>query len=379
MIVWYLRSSVHEHMNELTEALEFARKASEIESDQQSMLRKRVAELEAKIDASDRPESTRSSVELEPADMQKLLLARHPAIDPKRLEEGFTIRELMKQMPKSVMLGDEWFVYSMEWLRKWECYTYFDLIDQAKPSDDEHRPHPGPIDCSDILEAPNKLQLSEGRKHTASANRALRANLMEGRDFMLVDRKVHDVFVERYGEIEDKEPIPRFGIKCSDDEVIVELYLKKMHFVVIPNSKVFNFTTPPFIFVSRNDTLKSVEIKLSRTLGNYLYTVMKNRDTTIRKMRLWKSNYSSFDDFVKIDKQWSAMSSFRVDADLLSEVEDKESVVFDDLNLVDEDVVIVELPKSENVYAFRPLKKQESQETEEEAKTPEISKNEILK
>lgn len=39
------------------------------------------------------------------------------------------VRELMKQMPKSVMLGDEWFVYSMAWLRKWESYVYFDLIE----------------------------------------------------------------------------------------------------------------------------------------------------------------------------------------------------------------------------------------------------------
>lgn len=67
------------------------------------------------------------------------------------------VRELMKQMPKSVMLGDEWFVYSMAWLRKWESYVYFDLIEQTKPSDEEARPHPGPVSCSDIILPPNKL------------------------------------------------------------------------------------------------------------------------------------------------------------------------------------------------------------------------------
>ena len=194
---------------------------------------------------------------------------------------------------------------------------------------------------------------------------------------MLVDKKVHSVFQDRYGSIEENEPIPRYGIKCSDGEVIVELYLKKMNFVVIPNARVFNFTNPHSIFVSRNDTLKTLEIKLQKALGNYLYTVMKNKETIIRKMRLWRSGYTDFSDYAKIDKQWQTKSSFRVEADLLSDVENKDSVVFDDLNLTEEDVVIVELPKSENVYALRPIDKKETQQQEED-KTPEVDKNEIL-
>ena len=92
-----------------------------------------MAELEAKLDESESAESTRPSSELDAGDLQQVLIARHPDIDAKRLDEGFMIRELMRQMPKSVMLGDEWFIYSMAWLKKWECYTYFDLIEQAKP------------------------------------------------------------------------------------------------------------------------------------------------------------------------------------------------------------------------------------------------------
>jgi hypothetical protein len=58
---------------------------------------------------------------------------------------------------------------------------------------------------------------------------------------MLVDKSVHDVFDARYGLKDKFEPIPRYGIKCSDGEVIVELYLKRMNIIVIPNAKVFNF------------------------------------------------------------------------------------------------------------------------------------------
>jgi hypothetical protein len=190
----------------------------------------------------------------------------------------------------------------------------------------------------------------------AAANRTMKPNMSEGRDFMLVDKKVHMLFEERYGIMEEAEPIPRYGIKCSDGEVIVELYLKKMNFLVMPNSKLFNFTSPHFMYVSRNDTLKILEVKLSRVLGNFLYTVMKNKETTIRKVRLWKSGYQDISDYIKLDKAWQTSSSVKVEAECLNDVEDKDSVVFDDLNLTEEDIVIVELPKGDNVYVFKPAK-----------------------
>lgn len=167
-------------------------------------------------------------------------------------------------MPKSVMLGDEWFVYSMSWLKKWEDYVYFDLIDQTKPSSDnsDDRPHPGSVDCSDITLPDAKTLLKDPRQQYALASRGLKPKLSEGKDFMLVDRSVHDIFEQKYGFKDQCEPIPRYGIKCSDEEVIVELYLKRMNIIAIPNSKVFNIFEPHFIYVSRNETLKSLELKL---------------------------------------------------------------------------------------------------------------------
>ena len=108
--------------------------------------------------------------------------------------------------------------------------------------------------------------------------------------------------------------------------------------------------------MSRNDTLKILEVKLSRVLGNFLYTVMKNKETTIRKVRLWKSGYQDISDYIKLDKAWQTSSSVKVEAECLNDVEDKDSVVFDDLNLTEEDIVIVELPKGDNVYVFKPAK-----------------------
>ena len=97
-------------------------------------------------------QSTRASEDDVPNGISKKeeILSKYPATNVERLEEGFEIREMMKHMPKTVLLGDEWFVYGMEWLKKWEQYVYFDLIDGSKPSNDE-RPNPGPVDCSDII------------------------------------------------------------------------------------------------------------------------------------------------------------------------------------------------------------------------------------
>ena len=150
---------------------------------------------------------------------------------------------------------------------------------------------------------------------------------------MLVDKKVHDIFQQSYGFKEEAEPIPRYGIKCSDGEVIVELHLRKMNFIVMPNAKVFNFQEPRYILVSRNDTLKAIELKLQRSLTNYLYTVMKNKDLLIRKFRLWKSLYEKVEDVLKLDSDKSAQP--KVEGEILNEVTDKESVIFDDLNLVE--------------------------------------------
>lgn len=157
--------------------------------------------------------------------------------------------------------------------------------------------------------------------------------MQEGKNFMLVDKKVNEVFEQRYGLLEEGEPVPRYGIKCSDGEVIVELYLRKLSFIVMPNAKVFNFAEPRFILVSRNDTLKNIELKLQRALANYLYSVMKNKDTLIRKFRLWKSLYENIDQVWKLDSDKSAAK--KVEGEILNEVADKEAVTFEDLNLLD--------------------------------------------
>lgn len=86
--------------------------------------------------------------------------------------------------------------------------------------------------------------------------------MSEGKDFMLVDSLVHKAFKDRYKIKDGCDPLSRYGIKREDGEVVVELYLKKMNLLVIPNKSLFNFNAPMTIYVSRNDTLKILEAKI---------------------------------------------------------------------------------------------------------------------
>jgi hypothetical protein len=67
------------------------------------------------------------------------------------------MRDLMKKMPKLVEPGDDWFVYSCEWLHKWQKHVYFELIEQSRPLGDVERPSPGMVDCSAIIEPASKF------------------------------------------------------------------------------------------------------------------------------------------------------------------------------------------------------------------------------
>ena len=189
--------------------------------------------------------------------------------------------------------------------------------------------------------------MTDGRPASILANRALKPNLSEGKDFMLVDAKVHQVFQEKYQLKEGFQPVPRNGIKCSDDEVIVELYLRKMQIVVIPNKQLFNFTAPMFMYVSRNDTMKMVDLKISRCLNNYLYSVIKNKEKTInpKKMRVWKSEDNNLDAIWELDKKFKNYSEVKVNAKLVN-ADDQKEIIFDDFNVMEEDIFVIELQKT---------------------------------
>ena len=125
-----------------------------------------------------------------------------------------------------------------------------------------------------------------------------------------------------------------------------------MRLIAFPNKSLFRFTTPMYIYVSRNDQMKSLEKKVSMSLTNYLYTVMKNKDSVIRNLRIWKSADNNLETILELDQKIKNYSEVKINATLVN-VDDNQETVFDDLNVMDEDIFVIELPKSESNFVFK--------------------------
>lgn len=107
-----------------------------------------------------------------------------------------------------------------------------------------------------------------------------------------------------------------------------------------------------YIYVSRNDQMKSLEKKVSMSLTNYLYTVMKNKNSVIRNLRIWKSADNDLETILELDQKIKNYSEVKINATLVN-VDDNKETVFDDLNVMDEDIFVIELPKSESNFVFK--------------------------
>ena len=107
-----------------------------------------------------------------------------------------------------------------------------------------------------------------------------------------------------------------------------------------------------YIYVSRNDQMKSLEKKVSMSLTNYLYTVMKNKNSVIRNLRIWKSADNNLETILELDQKIKNYSEVKINATLVN-VDDNKETVFDDLNVMDEDIFVIELPKSESNFVFK--------------------------
>ena len=104
-------------------------------------------------------------------------------------------------------------------------------------------------------------------------NYQLKAGLKEGEDYMIVSSELHDYWVSLY---ESENRIKRFGIKDESGENLVEIYLKKINLLPIPNKKYFSLykgddcqSTP--VFCSRVSSMAELQKKIIRLLNYQLY------------------------------------------------------------------------------------------------------------
>lgn len=68
-----------------------------------------------------------------------------------------------------------------------------------------------------------RMLLAEMLPEHSWQNYQMKSGSVEGEDYMLVDKAIHDFLVNKYDRLNE---IKRFGIQDEDGETIVEIYLK---------------------------------------------------------------------------------------------------------------------------------------------------------
>ena len=119
-----------------------------------------------------------------------------------------TIRDLLRTQLRE---GDKWYLISTTWFRKWKKYVgCINTISMGKPS-----AKPGPIDNSSLFE--------EGSE-------ALKENLVDEQEYVLVPEEAWTKLVSWYGLAEGQKPILRHVIKQGSfiDRLKVEVYLMNL-------------------------------------------------------------------------------------------------------------------------------------------------------
>jgi len=122
-----------------------------------------------------------------------------------RLEEGFKVKQMFMDMDREVKRGSQWYLLPQDWLKKWERYTFFDLImsdpasAQGGSVDVAERDAPGEISYGSILEQYEGTdQLRECSVKHSWQNHQLKENLCEGEDFMLVSLPIIQFLSTQY-------------------------------------------------------------------------------------------------------------------------------------------------------------------------------------
>ena len=142
--------------------------------------------------------------------------------------------------------------------------------------------------------------------------------MTEGNDYMLIDSDIHNLWALKYGELNQ---IKRFGIKDEDNATIVEIYLKEINILPLPNKSLFKMykedpKTQP-LYISKVAMISDLEKKICRLLSSYIYCTLKNKSLMVKKIRLWRSN-EELESLKEIDYKYSNYTHVKIDATILN-------------------------------------------------------------
>ena len=85
----------------------------------------------------------------------------------------------------------------------------------------------------------------------------------------------------------------------------------------------------------------------------YLYYTLKNKSTTVTKIRLWRA-LDEIQKLGEIEKKWTNFTQAKINADVLNVSEDQKSKKLHEIDLADSDIIIVEIPK-DGEFVFAPM------------------------
>jgi hypothetical protein len=165
-------------------------------------------------------------------------------------------------------------------------------------------------------------------------------------------------------EVEANQEIKRLGIIANEEteECIVELYLRQILIFPLQNS-MFKFDVPKTILISRRETLAELEKKIQRVLNKRLYE-RQERGFMVSKIRLWRTSAAlKIEELPEIEKKAKSYTSVKFDGTCINFKNDaqKANIYVEELpisqggSIEEEDMLIIELPKSKDTFVLVPL------------------------
>jgi len=146
--------------------------------------------------------------------------------------------------------------------------------------------------------------------------------------------------------------------------VVVELRLRKIRLLAFPNRTKFEKDEPWFFYVPRSDTVKELEFKIKRLLPAYYLNVRRNGSLPMpAKFRLWKCMTNEVEKILSWDSKM-ACDFAKIDAVVCNNLEIDLKKKVEDLNFIDGTIFIIEEPKDNDSYTFRPNQALEEREEE---------------
>ena len=183
----------------------------------------------------------------------------------------------------------------------------------------------------------------------------MRKGIREGVDFIFVTKTVFKTFYNKYDSVDDEPTLNfmRVGVEQDDGEVVLEMQMRKINFLPLPNKTRFMMKEPWFVYMPKSASVYELEKKLKQASNNYLREEQQNFSYKVTDFRIWVTEDIKWADLETLDQKYRVCSSMRVKMTPVSVTESQKKKKIDDVNFVDDDVFIVET-KKESSWVFMP-------------------------